>query len=141
VSTWLAGYSLLYAYFGNLALIIVAIASDEFAFKIYESAMQSKKYLAQLEKDWFFNFFLDSFISFKAILYLFYIFVLVTSQVVGFTSTSLNSNLENFIIANRYSILLLIAADQLFGQFSKDKKRIRKLSVKFRKHLAENQDE
>jgi len=28
--------------------------------------------------------------------------------------------LENFIFANRYSILLLIALDQLIGQFSKD---------------------
>jgi len=137
VYTWLAGYSLLIAYLGNFLLIIVALIADEASFKIFEKAMESEEHLDVLRNDRFFQFFLDSYISFKAILYLFYIFTMVFSQIIDYYPTLVHENLASFIIANEYSILLLVAVDLFSGQFTNDKQRRRELFENFKKHLAE----
>lgn len=137
--TWVADYSFLYAYLVNLALIILALASDEYAFKIYYSALQSKKNIKELKFSSFVRFHLDAYISFKAILYLFYISIMVLSQVVTAYPALVNENLGNFIAANEYSILLLIALDLFNGQFTRDKERTKKLSEEIEKAFTEAQ--
>ena len=81
--TWLAGYSLLYAYLGNIALIIFALVLDEFTLKSIQSAIQSKKLVTKMDKDASLLF-MDVFISFKTVLYIVYIFILILSPIIDF---------------------------------------------------------
>ena len=137
--TWLAGYSLIYAYLGNLALIIIALVIDELILKSIQSEIQSKKIVTQIDKD-VSLLFMDVFISFKTVLYMVYIFILILSPIIVFNPTLLNEGLRNFIAANEYSILILIAVDMLIQTFSKDSKRIKKISTELKKYLNENQN-
>ena len=145
VFTWLAGYSILYGYFGNLMLIIIGLVWDEQNHKLWQSEkllteIQANTLDATLGKQML-RLYLDAFTSFKTILYLFYIFILVFSQIIDFIPTLVNENIANFISANTYSILLLIAVDQLIGQFSKDRERMKRISAKLEKYLTENKEE
>jgi len=143
VFTWLAGYSLLYAYLGNLALIILILAIDEYTHKI----LQSEKFIMKLKKEkdpeksyrsleWG----LSNFGSFKTDLYLFYVFILVFSQIIEFHPSLVGDNLGGFIRANSYSILFFIAFDTLLGQYSKDRKRMKEILATIKKSLDEIQD-
>ena len=136
VYTWLVGYSPLYAYFGNLALIILGLALDEFTLKMLQSEMEK-----DIEKIYrYVQWMINNFVSFKKILYLFYVFILIFSQIIDSNPALVGEGLRNFILANSYSILLLIAVDALIGQFSKDRERMNKISAKLKKSLPENQD-
>jgi len=144
VFTWLSGFSLLYAYFGNLALIILALVLDEYTHRM----LQSEKLVVELKEvrskggkshrlvQWM----TDSFVSFKTALYLFYALILVFSQLIDFYPTLFGENLSNFILTNNYSILLLITFDMLIRQFSKDRKRMDKIATDLKKSLDENHD-
>ena len=143
VCTWLAGYSLLYAYLGNLALIVMGLAMDEYTLKIY----RSKKLVEQIknEKDKEMNYRLvlwamESFVSFKTVLYVFYILIMILAQVADFYPALMSGSLGNFILTTQYSIVLLVAFDMLAGQFSKDRKRMKKISTEFVERFAENQE-
>ena len=138
---WLAAHSLLLAYIVNFALIIIALIGDESVFKMFESSMTSKEALVEMKKSRFVRFFFDSYISFKAALYLFYIAIMIFSQAIGFYPTLVNESFGSFIIANEYNILLLIAVDLLSGQLSKDRGRRKSLEEKFNKALEEVLDE
>jgi L-lactate permease len=144
ICTWLAGYSLLYAFLGNLALIVLGLVLDELIHKMY----RSKKIVTEIKKEknrekvyrsmqWL----MDSFVSFKTVLYVFYILFLIVSQIIEF-SPALNladGDLNNFILVNKYSILLLVAFDTLSGQFTKDRKRMQTTSEKFKEHFKEEE--
>jgi len=143
--TWLVGFSLLYAYLGNLALIILGLILDELAFKTYQSekfvTAVKKEHRKEIEKNYrIIQWQMDNFVSFKATLYMFYVLILIFSQIIEFYPTLVGENLENFILANSYSILLLIAFDQIIGQFSKDRRKAKDILVKLKKDLFENQD-
>ena len=141
--TWLAGYSLLYAYLGNFTLIILGLTLDELYLKMFQSKWLVKQIKKEKDNAKNFNvlqFVFDSFISFKTILYVFYILIMIFSEIIDLKLVPMNKDLENFIFANRYSILLLIALDQLIGQFSKDRERIKGISEKFKKHWTENEN-
>ena len=140
VYTWLAGHSLLLAYLGNLALIIVALVWDELNFKTYESLIKSKEALKELKGSRFFRYILESFISFKAALYLFYVLIMVFSKIIESYPALLNEGLGSFIAANEYSILLLIAVDLFSGQFVKDRKRAGAVLKRFERAWEEEQD-
>jgi len=136
----LIGQSLLFVYLVNLALIVLFLALDEAALKMWDSEMivERLKKEKDIKKGYrYIQLYFDAFISFKTVLYLFYIFILIVAQIIDFYPTLLNENLKSFIFANNYSILLLIAADQLVGQFSKDRARIKNISVRIKKDLAE----
>jgi len=140
LTTWLAGFSLLYAYLGNIVLIIWGLATDEYVYKMY----QSKKLVRQIkrEKDAETNYrtilwLIDSTVSFKAVLYLFYIFILIAAQIIDFYPSVVNENLGNFIFSIRYSILLLMAFDMLIGQFVSDRKRMKEISALFKANFSE----
>ena len=139
IYAWLARRSPLHVYLGTLAMIIVALAGDEIMHKTFRLTMQSEKYNTQLMKEPLFRLYLDAFTSFKTLLYLFYILLLIISQIISFYPVALNENLENFIFANSYSIVLLIAVDQLIGQFSKDRERMKGISAEFKKYLDEDE--
>ena len=140
--TWLAEYSLLYAYFGNLSLIIIGLAIDAYFLKI----LQSKKLMMQLKEEndaknyRLIQRLVDSFVSFKTILYLFYVIILIFSQILTINPTFVGENISNFILANNYSILFLIAFDMLLGQFSKDKERMKEISENMKKSLVDKEE-
>ena len=144
VFTWLAGYSLLAGYFGNLALIVLGLVMDAQIHKI----LQSKKLIQELKEDKnpeqgyrFIQSLLDNYVSFKTSLYLFYVVILVLSQIIVFYPTLLSENISNFIAVNNYSILLLLAFDMLSRQFSKDKERKKAISENLEKALSESEVE
>jgi len=138
VYKWLVGYSILYAYLGTLVLIIIGLIWDELNHKYYLWAMQTKEYAIQMEKSFLFRLYLDAFISFKTILYLFYIFVLIVSQIIKFNPAIVNESFGNFILSFEYAILFIIAYDMVIGQFSKDRARMKKISAKFKESLNKN---
>ncbi|MCL2817829.1 MAG: hypothetical protein FWD39_05535 [Clostridiales bacterium] len=144
LTAWLAGYSLLFAYLGNLALMILILAIDELT--LYKM-MQPEKIALRMKKakDPEKNFQallrgLENSVSFKTDLYLFYIFILIASQIMDFNSALAGEGFNNFILTTRYSILLLLALDSLIRHFSKDRERMRKISEKLKETLTENQD-
>ena len=138
--TGLAGFSLLLAYLGNLVLIIVALVWDELNFKVYDSLMHSKQTLEELKTSRTFRYIFESFISFKAALYLFYVLIMILSQIVGHYPTFMPDNLASFIAANEYSILLLVAVDLFSRQFKKDRKRAKAVYRKFEKAWSDDQE-
>ena len=143
VFKWLSGYSLLYAYLGNIVLIVSGLALDEYSQKMFQSEdlVKQLKEDKNSEKNYrLIQWIMDSFVSFKTILYLFYIFILIISQLIKFDPTLFSENIRNFIGANDYSILFLISLDTLIGQFSNDRERMKKISEKFKKSWSESQD-
>jgi len=143
VFTWLSGYSLHYAYFGNILLIILGLVWDECS----QRYLQSKKLAKQLnkEKDREMNqrivsWIMESFISFKTALYLFYVFILIISQLIKFAPTMLGENVTTFVSANDYSILLLIALDTMSTHFSKDRQRMKIIAENLEKALTEEDE-
>lgn len=144
--TWLAGYSIIYGFIWNLALIIFALIFDVLMHKM----LQSEKFVSKLKErkskyvgidykstKWI----LDSFISFKTVLYIFYIFILIFSQISALYPDMLNNNFGNFIRANDYSILLLLAIDTVIGQFTKDRKKAQETAEKFEKAFKKDQEQ
>ena len=143
-TSWLTGYSLLYAYIGNLLLIIVILTTDE----LMQVYMQSDRFILQMKKgkdikkkyssvQWS----LENFVSFKTDLYLFYIIVLIGSEIVNFYPALVKDDFNNFFLINRYNILLLFAFDSLIEKISENKEKMKKLSAKLKKSLSENQDQ
>jgi len=137
----LIGYSPIYVYSANLALILLFLALDNAALKAWES--KKMVLLIQKEKDLEKSYrtiqlYFDSFISFKTILYLFYIVIMIAAQTIDFFPAFISGDFKNFILANSYSVLLLIAFDQLIGQFSKDRQRIKGISEKLKRDVFEN---
>jgi prepilin signal peptidase PulO-like enzyme (type II secretory pathway) len=144
--TWLAGYSLLYAYFGSLVLMILLIAAEEYSIRIMESDDTLKKMseqAAQKGREDFYRSQAEGFVyntSVKTILYLFYVFILIFSKIVEYNPTLVNEDIGTFILENNFSILMLIALDRLFGQATKERERMRKLAARFKEYLLEKQD-
>ncbi|MCL2150047.1 MAG: hypothetical protein FWH51_03840 [Dehalococcoidia bacterium] len=138
LTTWLAGFSLLLAYLANLVIIILGLTVDELGIRTY----QSEKYVMRMkqEKDVeksvsYLQRGLNIAVSFKTDLYLFYIFVLIVSQIIDFNPTLADEVFGNFIRIASHGILLLIALDMLIGQFTKDRGRMKELSAKLRKEI------
>ena len=141
--TWLAGYSLLYAYLGNLALIALGLAIDELILK----AFQSEKLVMQIKKDKdseknyrFSQWMLGNYVSFKAILYLFYAFLLIASQIIDFNHTIVGGDLGNFIRTTDYSIVIIVAFDEFGERFSQGRRKAETASEKFEKYWTDNQE-
>ena len=143
VFMWLARYSPLYAYFGNLVLIIIVLATDEYGLKF----MTSEKFISEIKKKKdsekrmdYLQKILDNSVSFKTDLYLFYVIILISSQIIEFYPGLVSDNLYDFILANNNSILILFAFDAFISQFSESRETMKKVSEKFEKCWIENQD-
>ena len=141
--TWLSGYSFLLAYLVNLAFILFGLALDGWMYRFYESekfiaAMKKEK---DIEKSFrMIRLQLDSFVSFKTVLYIFYGLIAVFSQIMDFYPELIGGNVGNFIKANSYSILLLIAFERISAQFARDRQRVGAISEKLERDLTENQE-
>ncbi len=143
IFTWLAGYSLLYAYLGNIALILLVLAVDEYTIKLFQSKNLVMRLMKEKDIEKTYSStqeLMGSLISFKTELYLFYIFILIFSQIIEFNPTFVGGNLSKFILANSYSILLLIAFDRTIQNFQNDRKRISEISTNLKKSLNESDD-
>jgi hypothetical protein len=143
VFMWLVDYSLLYAYLGSLALIIMGLELDRYA----ERALTPARIMMELKKlkgkdrrlnYRVFQWFLDSFISFKTVLFVFYFLILGASQISNIDPTLVGKDLSAFILANNYGIVLLIAVDRIVGQFSRDRKGMEERSKGLKKALKED---
>ena len=142
VFTWLSGFSLLYAYLGNLTMIFLGLLMDEYNLRMLQSRKLVKKIkeVKDSEKNYrLIQRIMDSFVSFKTALYLFYIFILIFSQIIDFHQALVSENIRNFIRTNDYSILFLLAFDTLIARFVKDRERMKKISEEFEKSFVENQ--
>jgi prepilin signal peptidase PulO-like enzyme (type II secretory pathway) len=144
--TWLAGYSLLYAYFGSLVLMILLIATEEYAIKLMESDDTLKKMSEQATqkgREDFYRSQAEGFaynLSIKTMLYLFYVFILIFSKIVEYNPALVSESIGAFILENNFSILMLIALDRLVGQAAKDRERMKRLAAKYKEYLPEKQD-
>jgi len=143
VYTWLAGYSPLYAFIGNLIVMIAILALDE----SMQKTLQSEKFIRRMQKEKdpektyrSLQKGLRSVGSFKADMYLFYIFILLFSRIMEYSPEVLGENLSGFIHANEYSIMFLLAFDTWLGQFSKDRTMMGKVLAKLKKSLSEGHD-
>ena len=143
VFSWLIRYSLLHAYLGCLTLIFVGLWLDKYLLK----TLTSQKTIMEIKnlnaKDKAKNYryiqlLLDSFVSFKTILFVFYFFILVASQVLTIDPSLANDNISNFINANSYGIVLLLALDQIIVQFSKDREESREKLALFESNMNES---
>lgn len=136
--TWLAGFSLLFASLWSFALIVIAVAFDEYSSRIMQSdetmRLMKEKYSAERVK----RIIAGGFLSFKSLIYLFYVFLLIAAQVIEFFPASAGQNIAEFIRANDYSIVFLLAVDTFMGQLAKDKERTKKLSEKFNEASLED---
>ncbi|MCL2054189.1 MAG: hypothetical protein FWG90_07110 [Oscillospiraceae bacterium] len=130
--TWLAGFSVLYAYLWNFALIILAVLFDQYAVKLLQSdemIMRLKeKYGAEKAR----LIISGGFVSFKTLIYLLYLFILIASQIIDINPELIGDNLVDFVFSNNYSILFLLAFDAFIGQFSKDRERAERILEKLK---------
>ncbi|MCL2024198.1 MAG: hypothetical protein FWG78_00225 [Coriobacteriia bacterium] len=138
--TWLAGYSLLGAYLWNLAFIVFGLAMDFYSQKM----LQSTKLITWLkeaedteESYRLVQRAMKNSLSFKTILYAFYILILIVSQVIEFYPALGNENLRIFILANSYNVLFLVAVDTLIGQLIKDREKMERLSKQLEEEVFE----
>ena len=144
VFTWLSGYSLLYGYVGNLALITIGLIWDSRIYKFLRSNKMAALIMKEKNPEQSYRFFIgltESFISFKTALYLFYIFILIFSQVLTFDPSLANEKITDFIKANNYSILVLLALDYLIIQFSTDREKMNEVSEKLKQSLGKTEED
>ena len=130
---WLAEFSLIYGYLWNYALIILAIAFDGYMDKTLSDGTIMMLLKKNYDMENICRIIAGGFLSFKTLLYLFYLFILIASQIIDLNPTLIGEKLVNFILANSYSILFLLAFDTFIGQLSKDKERKKKILEKIRK--------
>ena len=133
----LAEFSLVYTYIANMLVIILSLTLEN----IMYGALQSKDFEITKKNYRFARYmYMDSYISVRTTVYLFYIIILVVSQILSFSPTSTNEDFMNFILTVEYGIILVIAFDTLIGAIFKDMERIKNVSAKFEKFLSGKQD-
>ena len=140
---WLSGYSLMLGYFGNILLIILGLLLDVYLQKFLKSknlAIQLKDEKNPEKAFRTIKTILDNYISFKTVLYLFYVIILILSQILVFYPSLFGDNISNFIEANSYSILFLIALDMLSKQFTKDRGELREIAENLNNALAKSEN-
>ena len=142
VFSWLSGFSLLYAYIGSLVLIFAGLWVDKYMM----ATISSQKLLAEIRRlnaaDQVKNirllrWLVDSFVSFKTILFTFYLFVLIISQIVILDPFLVSAKLNDFLTANSYGIVLLIAIDMIIMQFGQDRREMESKSKALEERFKE----
>jgi hypothetical protein len=139
---WLAGYSLLHAYIGNLVMIALGLAADRMMLRYYTSpklmaAIRREKNAEQNYR--LVQWLIENYISFKALLYLFYAILLISSQVINFGNIEISEALNSFLRSTDYSILIVIAFDEFFERFTQGRKNAEKTLREFKKNWAEGE--
>jgi hypothetical protein len=142
VFSQLVKHSLLAAYLGCLALIFIGLYLDKLILReiISEKTIVQIKNLSATDQEKnhrLIQTLLNSFVSFKTILFVFYFFILIASQVINIAPSLANENISRFITANSYGMVLLLAFDRIVGQFSKDREMIVEKSELFEVAMEE----
>jgi len=106
-------------YIWNLVMIMLVLLFD-------------RKYLAKLKKKKSGALY---FVSFKASLYLFYMFALIASRLmilIDFTELGRDAEVlysfSTYLLSIEYGLILLVAADKFIDQFVKDKKQMKEIA-------------
>jgi len=111
-------------YIWNLILITLVLLIDRlYLRKLKKNAAQRK---AEGRKSKTMHF-----VSFKASLYLFYMFALVASRLMLLLDVgelAAEYSFRNYLLSIEYGLILLVAADKFIDQFVKDKKQMRELA-------------
>jgi len=133
----LAELSILFAYLNNMFFIVFLLVLS----KSIQTKMNSKKFVFTKKNLLFARFaYWDSIISFNTPLYLFYIFILIVSQIYLFDPTIVSEDFGNFMRAMEYGIIFVIAFDKLIEYYFKDRERMKLMSAKFKQYLSEKSD-
>jgi len=118
-----AGFALR-TYIWNLVLITVVLLVDRlYLAKLKKGAAKRK---AKNKKTKVLHF-----ISFKASLYLFYMFALSASRLLlllDIGEMEAEYSFRNYLLSIEYGLILLVAADKFIGQFIKDKAQLRQIA-------------
>jgi len=124
----LAGQNELHSYIWNVVFIIIFILLD----KIINKVLLAKDYVIT-KKNYFTAALMHtaSFISFKTTLYLFYIFVLITSWLSQLRPDLLHEQFQSFIFSIEGCLILLVAFDAFMLHLLKDDERIKRITAKF----------
>ena len=143
--SWLSAYSLLYAYLGSLALIWIGLKLDEYMKKAItsEKVIADIKQLGEVDREKnqrLMRWLMDSFVSFKTILFVFYLFVLIVSQIVMIDPSLVSKELNDFLTANSYGIVLLTAVDMIITQFSMDRREMKENAEVFERMMREDEE-
>lgn len=143
--TWLAGYSLLFAYLGNLLFIFVLIVVDEFAIRrtlraesIYAEIIQIKHAHGREAYLRFLKWALTYRITFKTFLFVFYVAVLIFAQILKFYPSLVAADISNFINIIEYSVIILLALKDFGEEFSRDRDRANVRLAELEQYLEEH---
>ncbi|AMP20464.1 hypothetical protein AZF37_04120 [endosymbiont 'TC1' of Trimyema compressum] len=81
---------------------------------------------------------MDSYVSFKTVLFIFYFLILIISQVINIFPSIAGETLTNFILANNSGLVLVVVYDRILNQFSKDRQAMKERSEKTKNYLQDN---
>ena len=117
-------------YIWNLVLITLVLLIDRLYLRKLKMNAEKRRAVNKKSK-------VLHFVSFKASLYLFYMFALTASRLMlllDFESlpreTEMLYYFRNYLLSIEYGLILLVAADKFIDQFIKDKKQMRELAEK-----------
>jgi len=128
VTTGIAGNSVILSYLFNIVYIFVLLLID----MILYAKMESKKLIITKENYKKYRFaYLDSYVSSKTTVYLFYLFVLIAGQLHYFNPALLSGEFGDYLESIKYCLVIVMAIDKLIEHLFKDIKRVNKLSEKF----------
>jgi len=100
---------------------------------ILYAKMESKELVITKENYKRYRFaYLDSYVSSKTTVYLFYLFVLIAGQLHYFNLEFLSGEFGDYLESIKYSLVIVMALDKLIEHVFKDIKRVNKLSAKFK---------
>jgi len=111
-------------YIWNLMLITLVLLMDRLYLSKLKKHAEKRKAAKRKTK-------VMHFISFKASLYLFYMFALIASRLLLLLNSGEMEALYSFrsyLLSIEYGLILLVAADKFIDQFIKDKKIMRQIA-------------
>ena len=111
-------------YIWNLILIVIVLIVDKVYISKLRKSADYKKPSVKPSK-------VLHFISFKASLYLFYMFAVTASRLMlllDIAETEAFFNFRTYVLSIEYGLILLVAADKFIDQFVKDKKLMKEVA-------------
>ena len=126
-----AGNSVAILYLLNIGYIFLLLVIDA----ILHRKLESKDLAITNENYKKYRYaYIDSYVSSKTTVYLFYIFVLIAGQLHYFNPALLSGEFGYYLESIKYCLVIVMAIDKLIEHIFKDIKRITKLSEKFSKN-------
>jgi len=113
-------------YIWNLGLIALVLSIDRRYLAKLKKNAEKKRGASKKVK-------VVHFISFKASLYIFYMFALIASRLMllsDFAETGMFYNFQSYLFSMEYGLILLVAADKFIDQFLKDKTHMKQIAEK-----------